>query len=435
MHGMGVTLDRAVTTAEGGEAPSSRPGRRWWTLLFLGHCALVAPIAISATYFPERWIGPNDFTGHITKATPMAFPEWWQVWRPVIPHPMYHVSVRLVGHLTPGQDLILPGAIAAIAFAGLGGVAWAWGLRQPDADGRRMPTRTAATASFVLLAMEAPQVLSGWSTMWGPHYFIPLFAYHSVTGLVARAFLVLVLVAFQRVLVTPDDGSRAVRRSHHLLFAAAILADLSKPGLTLCLLAVAPFVAVVQSRRDGRSLWAVARPLAQWYVAPSAVLVVLQSLIMRYQLKDEYQLTTPIEPFRMLALFGGANPWFWLVFSLPIVLLVAYGRQLARDPFVELALWCTGAGLVVFSLVSSSNPTHTGPEAMWLIIQSLCLFLLFAARRVWFLHHDGVRPARALGAAVVVLSAVYVAAFVDFTTCQTGIGCLKSSPPTMATFD
>ena len=56
----------------------------------------------------------------------------------------------------------------------------------------------------------------------------------------------------------------------------------------------------------------------------------------------------------------------------------------------------------------------------------LGLFLLVATRRAYLLRAGGfqVRPVR--GLVVALLALAYVAAYVDFTTCQTGLACLKA---------
>lgn len=414
-----VTL--VAPPAEEAAAPTTSPERRRRVIVAVVHAVIAVPLIVQAVYHPDRWTGPDDFTTHLRAALPET---WRKPWVPGPPHFVWHTLVKVSSWVLPGRGYLLGAVLVSVAFAAATGVVWYEVLRLRGASGTRMSARWAAIGSVVLVCMEAPSSLQGWATIITPRLWLPLHAYHGPTGTAARPFVALLVLGFVRMATTrPDDPVH--RATARWLPWVAVIACLTKPTMSVDLVAITPVVGWWWARQDGRSVRDVVGPVLHRFVVPTIGIVCLQYTVMAFQVPPKYRQETIIEPFRVIIRYQLWQPRFWSVLLLPAAMIAFWGRRLLADRLVQATVLSFGVGLVLLVLMSSSNPGRDALAALWFLVHPVALFLLFGARRVAELVRTDPRPNDRRGIAVCsALVVLYVFAWAEFTSCQLGQACL-----------
>lgn len=393
-----------------------------WVLIGALHALLSAPIVVQAVYHPDRWSGPDDFTTHLRAALPET---WRKPWVPGPPHFVWHTLVKVSSWFLPGQGYRLGAVVVSLSFAALTGLVWFAVLRSPGPSGTRMPDRWAAIGSVVLLCAEAPATLQGWATIATPRLWLPLHAYHGPTGVAARPMVALLVLGFVRVAAT-SANSPENRAAARWLPWVAVVAALTKPTMSVDLVAITPVVGWWWARQDGRRPLAVIRPLLNRFVLPTIGIVAVQYTVMAFQVPPKYQQHTTIEPFRVILHYQLWQPRFWTVLLLPAAMVGFWGRRLLADRFVQVTVLSFGVGLGLLVLMSSTNLERDALAALWFLVHPVALFMLFGTKRVAELIRVDPRRTDRLGLVVcAALAGLYVLTWIDFTSCQLGQACLS----------
>ena len=282
--------------------------------------------------------GFNDFRSHLDLAAQMK----WSPLRVTAPHPVFHVSVRLLGNLlgeTAAVTVVLSVAV------GLSIASLTWIATQPFAGRPGLSARVAPLFSLGFLFIESPAVtLQALHLLPDDSRYAAVHIWANPTEVMVLPFVFLFVVKVAELLGSERPERRLVLTTATLTVATTM----TKPALTLAL--VPALVLLLLLRRSaGR---AATGALVGAVVVPAAAIVVWQTWFLEagnlpYG-RSEFELR-PFATVRSLQL-GGDGPWFWLALVI-VPLAVWIGRRaFLRDRTVVVTLASLGCALAILLL-------------------------------------------------------------------------------------
>lgn len=340
-----------------------------------GHGLVFWPVLHRAIFNPETWAGPNDFPTHLS-FIPRVFER---PWRPGPAHFLFHALSRGVG--LPWDDPRVGALIVVVAGAAAAGALWFAALHQATSE-TGWGAGAAFAVSLLLVLTEAPAAVTGWDLFSRGHTFFPLHVYSNPTGLVLTPLATVLLWCALHI---GHSGIPLSPRVRLLVVMIAICAPLAKPSFSMSLIAAWPLWVWLRHRAeaDRSAIRPLLRRFALLIAVPSAGVIVLQYLILRYQLPAQHRTGFTVAPFSALSDFDGLTPVFWLVFAFPVAALALYGHALWEDSAVQLSGLCTLTGIAF--LVTFRETGFAGDLAInffWPAQISLVLLCLAIARRL-----------------------------------------------------
>lgn len=302
--------------------------------------ALVLPVVVRLVDDPSaRVLSINDYRFHIQEAqllsvVPLRLPA---------PHPLFHLSLAVLGPIANYQA-------AAIVVAGL--AAAATGIVLVGVAGRLEPGVTGPNAAtlfaLVWLVVESPAVvLRALGVGVGP--VVGLRVWGSPTELVLVPCALLLLGAAG--VVVRGDVARV--GGGFGVIVILVVAGLAKPSVLLVLVPAAVIVAVLRSDRSRSRCLTVLRVL----VLPAVVLVAAQVIVLTSGSLPSGRSGFELDPLGAAKVAGLPGDLItWVLPCLVLVTMPLVWRRLRHDVEFHLSVTSIGVALPVMALIRETGP-------------------------------------------------------------------------------
>ena len=306
----------------------------------LAAALLTAPIFHRLAADESTWVnGFNDFHSHLELAAQMQ----WSPLRITAPHPVFHVSVRLLGNL-----LSEPVAVTVVlsTAVGLSVASLTWIATQPLGDRPGLSTRAAPLFALGFLFVESPAVvLQALRLLPEDTRYATVHIWANPTEVMVLPFVFLLVVKVAEVLGSARPDRRLVLTTAALTLATTI----TKPALTLALVPGVLVIILVGRSAGRRANWT----LVGTVVLPATAIIVWQTWFLEagnltYG-PSEFELQ-PLRTIQVLQL-DGTSLWFWSALVI-IPLAVWIGRMaFVTDRTIQVTAAALVCGLAIMLLV------------------------------------------------------------------------------------